>query len=363
MGTRGRPKTVLQLTAEERETLERWARRPSSTQSLAFRSRIVLGCADGTDNATVAVSLKTSAATVGKWRSRFVEHRLDGLSDEQRPGAVRKITDVHVEDLIDKSRFTKPVDASHWSCRTMAKEAGISASQVGRIWRTFGIKPHLSETFKLSPDEFFVDKVRDITALYLNPPDAAMVICVDEKSQIQALDRTAPMFPMRPGVPERQTHDYKRNGTTNLYAALDVATGNVMSRLTTRHRAIEFRKFLDLINEQTPPDLDIHIILDNVSTHKTPAIQRWLARHPRFTFHFTPTYSSWMNLVERWFGELTTKWLTRQTHHSANDLARSIRHWIKTWNDDPRPYIWRKTADEIFNSIARFIQPSNGTGH
>jgi transposase len=363
MGTRGRPKAVLELTPEERETLERWARRPKSTQSLAFRSRIVLRCADGLDNATVASLMKTSAPTVGKWRSRFVEHRLDGLCDEQRPGAVRKITDTQIEDLIDKTRFTKPVNASHWSCRSMAKEIGVSASHIGRIWREFGIKPHLTETFKLSPDEFFVDKVRDITALYLNPPDAAVVICVDEKSQIQALDRTAPMFPMRPGVPERQTHDYKRNGTTNLYAALNLATGTVISRLTARHRAIEFRKFLDLIDAETPAHLDVHIVLDNVSTHKTPAITRWLARHPRFHFHFTPTYSSWMNLVERWFAELTTKWLTRQTHHSANDLARSIRHWIKTWNDDPRPYIWHKTADEIFASMARYLQPSNGTGH
>ena len=363
MGTRGRPKDLLELTDEERETLERWARRPSSTQSLAFRSKIVLKCADGVDNKTVAALLSTSAPTVGKWRSRFINDRLDGLSDEPRPGAVRKITDVQIEDLIDKTRFTKPVDASHWSCRSMSKQTGISSAQISRIWRDFGFKPHLSETFKLSPDEFFVDKVRDLTALYLNPPDAAMVICVDEKSQIQALDRTAPMFPMRPGVPERQTHDYKRNGTTNLYAALDIATGNVISRLTTRHRAIEFRKFLDLINNETPAHLDIHLVLDNVATHKTPAIQRWLTRHPRFHVHFTPTYSSWMNLVERWFAELTTKWLTRQTHHSANDLARSIRRWIKTWNDNPRPYIWHKNADEIFAAIARYIQPSSETGH
>jgi transposase len=363
MGSRGRPKALLVLTGEERDTLQRWARRPTSTQSLALRSRIVLRCADGEDNKTVAKALGTSHVSVGKWRARFVEHRLDGLVDEPRPGAVRKITDDQIEALIVKTLQTKPIDASHWSCRSMATETGISASQVGRIWRTFSVKPHLTETFKLSPDELFVDKVRDITALYLNPPDAAVVICVDEKSQIQALDRTAPMFPMQPGVPERQTHDYKRNGTKNLYAALDIASGKVISRLTVRHRAVEFRKFLDLINQDTPAHLDVHVILDNVSTHKTPEIQRWLTRHPRFHFHFTPTYSSWMNLVERWFAELTTKWLTRQTHHSANDLAKSIRHWIKTWNDNPRPFIWKKTADEIFTSIARYIQPSTGTGH
>jgi transposase len=363
MASRGRPKALLVLSDEERETLERWERRPLSPQSLALRAKIVLRCADGFDNKVVAEKLKSTHVTVGKWRSRFIEYRLDGLVDEPRPGAVRKITDEQVEALIVKTLKTKPVDASHWSCRSMSKVSGISASQVGKIWRTFGVKPHLSESFKLSPDDLFVDKVRDITALYLNPPDAAVVICVDEKSQIQALDRTAPMFPMRQGVPERQTHDYKRNGTKNLYAALDVASGQVITQLTTRHRAIEFRRFLDLIDKETPAHLDVHIVLDNVSTHKTAEIQRWLGRHPRFHFHFTPTYSSWMNLVERWFAELTTKWLTRQTHHSANDLARSIRHWIKIWNENPRPFIWHKTADEIFNSIARYIQPFNSTGH
>lgn len=363
MGSLGRPKAVLVLTNEERETLERWTRRPSSVQSLALRSQIVLRCAEGIDNKMVAAELNTSHVSVGKWRARFVENRLDGLVDEPRPGAVRKYTDDQIEALIVKTLKTKPVDASHWSCRSMSKVTGISPSQIGRIWRAFGVKPHLSQSFKLSPDDLFVDKVRDITALYLNPPDAAVVICVDEKSQIQALDRTAPMFPMRPGVPERQTHDYKRNGTKNLYAALDVASGKVISQLTARHRSIEFRKFLDLIDKETPEHLDVHIVLDNVSTHKTAEVQRWLVRHPRFHFHFTPTYSSWMNLVERWFAELTTKWLTRQTHHSANDLAKSIRHWINTWNDNPRPFIWHKTADEIFNSIARYIQPSTGTGH
>lgn len=351
------------LSVEESETLERWARRPKSAQSLALRSRIVLACAAGADNKAVAAKLGSSHVTVGKWRARFLVDRLDGLLDEPRPGAVRTVSDEKVEALIVRTLETKPVDASHWSCRSMAKAEGISASHVGRIWRTFGVKPHLVESFKLSPDPQFIDKVRDIVGMYVNPPDAAMVFCMDEKSQIQALDRTAPMLAMRPGVPARQTHDYKRNGTTNLYAALNVASGLVISQLSARHRAIEFRRFLDLIDSQVPEGLDVHLILDNVSTHKTPAIRRWLVRHPRFQFHFTPTYSSWMNLVERWFGELTTKWLTRSTHHSTRDLEKSIRHWIKTWNDNPRPFVWHKTADQIIESIARYIQPSTGTGH
>lgn len=359
----GRPKALLVLSSEEEETLKRWASRPLSTQSLALRSNIVLACAAGADNSVVCSRLKVSPHCVSKWRTRFVEFRLDGLLDEPRPGAVRKIGDDAIEEVVNRTLQTKPVDASHWSCRSLAKELGISPSHVGRIWRAFGLKPHLVDSFKLSPDPLFVDKVRDIVGVYINPPDAAMVFCVDEKSGIQALDRTAPMFPMRPGVPARQTHDYKRNGTTNLYAALDLASGNVITQLTSRHRAVEFRRFLDLVNKQVPKDLDIHIVLDNVASHKTPLIKKWLIDHPRVSFHFTPTYSSWMNLVERWFGELTTKWLTRSTHKSKNDLNRSIRHWIKTWNENPRPFIWHKTADQILESLARYIEPFSGTGH
>jgi transposase len=363
MGFMGRPKADLVLTEAEKEVLERWARRPLSPQSLGVRSRIVLACAGGGTNGLAAEEVGVSVQCVGKWRKRFVDHRLDGLSDEPRPGAVRKVSDDAVEALITKTLGSKPIDASHWSCRSMANSSGISASQVGRIWRTFGLKPHLVDSFKLSPDPLFVDKVRDIVGVYVNPPDAALVLCVDEKSGIQALDRTAPMFPMRPGVPARQTHDYKRNGTTNLYAALDVASGKVISTLTTRHRAVEFRKFLDKIDTETPKELDVHIILDNVATHKTELIKRWLISHPRFHFHFTPTYSSWMNLVERWFGELTTKWLTRSTHKSRNDLNRSIQHWIKTWNENPRPFVWHKTADQILESLSRYMHTFSGTGH
>ena len=256
-----------------------------------------------------------------------------------------------------------PVDATHWSTRSLAKATGMSQSAVSRIWRAFGLKPHLTESFKLSPDPQFIDKVRDIVGLYLNPPEAAVVLCVDEKSQIQALDRTAPVLPLLPGTPERRTHDYRRYGTTNLYAALDVASGNVIADLTARHRAAEFRRFLNLIDKAVPAGLDVHVIVDNSSTHKTAAIQRWLLRHPRFSFHYTPTYSSWLNLVERWFAELTSKWLRRGTHRSVNQLIASIRTWITNWNDEPKPFVWHKSADEILDSVAAYCQRINDSGH
>ena len=324
MATRGRPKAPLVLTDEERETLKRWARRPKSAQSLALRCRIVLACADGATNKAVAADLGVNQATVGKWRQRFVARRLDGLSDDPRPGAPRTITDDDVERVIVTTLEETPTDATHWSTRSMANKVGMSQTAISRIWRAFGLKPHQIEDFKLSPDPQFIDKVRDVVGMYLNPPDAAVVLCVDEKTQIQALDRTSPILPMMPGVPQRQTHDYQRNGTTNLYAALDVASGHVITDMTPRHRAIEFRKFLNLINRTVPKNLDVHVVLDNVSTHKTPEIQRCLQRHPRFTFHFTPTYSSWMNLVERWFSELTTKWIRRDTHRTVTELKDSI---------------------------------------
>jgi len=362
MGRRGRPKAPLVLTDEERETLERWARRPKSAQALALRCRIVLACAEGATNNEVAARVGVNQATVCKWRGRFVARRLDGLHDEPRPGVPRTITDEDVERVIVKTLEETPTDATHWSTRSMAQAAGMSQSAISRIWRAFGLKPHLTETFKLSPDPQFIDKVRDIVGLYLNPPEGALVLCVDEKSQIQALDRTAPVLPLRPGTPERRTHDYLRHGTTNLYAALDVASGKVITDLTTQHRAIEFRKFLNLVNRSVPDHLDVHVIVDNSSTHKTPEIHRWLLRHPRFTLHFTPTYSSWLNLVERWFAELTEKWLRRGTHRSTKELDAAIQSWIDTWNENPRPFIWHKTADEILTSLAAYCERISDSG-
>jgi transposase len=312
------------LSGEERETLERWARRPKSSQALAFRCRIVLAAAEGRSSREIAAALDTTGTTVGKWRGRFARRGLDGLHDEPRPGKPRSIRDEDVERVIVKTLEEQPAGATHWSTRSMAAATGMSQSAISRIWRAFALKPHQVETFKLSPDPQFIDKVRDVVGLYLNPPEAAVVLCVDEKSQIQALDRTAPVLPLMPGVPARQSHDYLRNGTTNLYAALDVASGNVIAEMTPRHRGEEFRRFLNLIDTSVPAHLDVHVVLDNSSTHKTPSIQRWLVRHPRFTFHFTPTYSSWLNLVERWFAELTTKWIKRGAHRSVRNLvARS----------------------------------------
>ncbi len=363
MAGRGRPKVELVLTDEERETLLRWARRPTSAQALALRCRIVLACAEGRTNQQVAAEEAVHQATVGKWRARFVAQRLDGLHDEPRPGAPRQISDAEVERVITKTLEESPKDATHWSTRSMARAAGMSQTAVSKIWRAFGLKPHLTESFKLSPDPQFIDKVRDIVGLYLNPPDAAVVLCVDEKSQIQALDRTAPVLPLLPGTPSRRTHDYRRNGVTNLYAALDVASGNVIADLTDRHRAEEFRRFLNLLERSVPTDLDVHVIVDNSSTHTTPVIRRWLVRHPRFTLHFTPTYSSWLNLVERWFAELTTKWLRRGTHRSTKELVASIRTWIERWNDEPRPFVWHKTADQILESLAEYCERISDSGH
>lgn len=351
------------ISDQDREVLERWARRPTSAQALALRCRIVLAAAEGEKSTDIAESLNCTGSTVGKWRRRFAERGLDGLHDEPRPGKPRQITDQDVERVIVKTLEEQPADATHWSTRSMAAATGMSQSAISRIWRAFGLKPHRTEHFKLSPDPQFIDKVRDIVGLYLNPPEAAVVLCVDEKSQVQALDRSAPVLPLMPGVPERRTHDYVRHGTTNLYAALDVASGQVIADMTPRHRAEEFRRFLNLIERSVPAHLDVHVVLDNSSTHKTPSIQRWLKLHPRFTLHFTPTYSSWLNLVERWFAELTTKWLKRSAHRSVRDLVASIRTWIASWNDDPRPYVWHKSADEILDSLAAYCQRINDSGH
>ena len=355
--------TEIVLDSEQREVLERWARRPKSSQALAFRCRAVLAAAEGRSSKEIAAELGCNANTVSKWRVRFAERGLDGLHDEPRPGKPRLISDEDVERVIVKTLEEQPADATHWSTRSMATATGMSQSAVSRIWLAFGLKPHQIETFKLSPDPQFIDKVRDIVGLYLNPPEAAVVLCVDEKSQIQALDRSAPVLPLMPGVPERRSDDYVRYGTTNLYAALDLASGQVISEMTPRHRAEEFRRFLNLIDASVPVEFDVHVVLDNSSTHKTPSIQRWLVRHPRFTLHFTPTYSSWLNLVERWFAELTTKWIKRAAHHSVRDLVASIRTWITNWNDNPKPFVWHKTADEILNSLAAYCQRINDSGH
>ena len=361
---RGPKLPELALTDEERTTLERWARRRTSGQALALRCRIVLVCAEGASNQAVATRLGISRPTVTKWRSRFVARRLEGLADEPRPGAARTITDAQVEQVLVMTLETTPADATHWSTRSLARQVGMSQSAISRIWRAFGLKPHLVDTFKLSTDPQFIDKVRDVVGLYLNPPQAAMVLCVDEKTGVQALDRTAPILPLLPGTPQRQTHDYTRHGTTNLYAALDVASGKVISQMTPpRHRAIEFKRFLAHVDRAVPAELELHVICDNSSTHKTPGIQRWLLAHPRVHLHFTPTYSSWLNLVERWFAELTAKWLRRGTHHSVAELQRSIQTWIDTWNTDPRPFVWTKTADEILDTIATYCQRINDSGH
>jgi transposase len=351
------------LNDEEREVLERWARRPTSAQALALRCRIVLAAADGERSIDIAERLGCTRSTVGRWRGRFAERGLDGLHDEPRPGKPRQIADEDIERAIVKTLEEQPANATHWSTRSMAAATGMSQSAISRIWRAFGLKPHRTEHFKLSPDPQFIDKVRDIVGLYLNPPEAAVVLCVDEKSQVQALDRSSPVLPLMPGVPERHTHDYVRHGTTNLYAALDVASGKAIAEMTPRHRAEEFRRFLNLVESSVPAHLDVHVVLDNSSTHKTPSIQRWLKRHPRFTLHFTPTYGSWLNLVERWFAELTAKWLKRSAHRSVRDLVASIRTWVANWNDEPRPYVWHKSADEILDSLATYCQRINDSGH
>jgi transposase len=353
----------IELSDSEREQLESWSRRWTSAHALAQRSRIVLLAADGLRTGEIAARLGVHRNTVAKWRGRFEAERLDGLVDEPRPGQPRKITDAKVEEVITKTLESAPRDATHWSTRSMASEVGLTQSAVHRIWRAFGLQPHRQETWKLSKDPQFVAKVRDIVGLYLDPPERAVVLCVDEKSQIQALDRTAPILPMLPGVSERATHDYKRAGTSSLYAALDISTGKVIGSLHSRHRAIEFKKFLQTLDREVPGELDVHVILDNASTHKTPAIRKWLTAHPRFVLHFTPTSSSWLNLVERWFGELTTKKLRRGAHRSVRELNTDIRTWIDTWNENPRPFVWTKTADQILESIARYCTRINDSGH
>ena len=364
MATRGPRAVEIRLSDGERGQLERWARRRRTASGLAQRARIVLACAEGESNAQVALRVGVSRPTVTKWRARFAERRLDGLVDEPRPGRPRTVSDEKVEEVIVKALESVPPDGgTHWSTRQMAGKAGVSQSTVSRVWRAFGLQPHRVEHWKLSKDPLFVEKVRDIVGLYLDPPERAVVLCVDEKSQIQALDRGQPILPMLPGTPARATHDYKRHGTSSLFAALNATTGKVISSLHGRHRAIEFKKFLQKIDQEVPPELDVHLILDNYSTHKTPQIKRWLAAHPRFVLHFTPTGSSWCNLVERWFGELTARKIKRGAHRSVRELNADIRDWVEHWNENPKPYVWVKTADQILDAIATYCKRITASAH
>jgi transposase len=359
----GRPLPELRLTVEENNRLIEWTRRRTSAQALALRARIVLACAQGSTNTQVAKRLNVTLPTVGKWRKRFVQQRLDGLFDAPRPGQPRKITDAKVEEVLAATLERKPVDATHWSTRQMAKATGLNQTAVGRIWRAFALQPHRAENFKLSTDPLFIDKVRDIVGLYLCPPTRAVVLCVDEKSQIQALDRTQPMLPLSFGVAERRSHDYVRHGTTTLFAALNLATGKVIGELHRRHRGSEFLQFLRTIDQNVPAQLDIHLVMDNYGTHKTPKVKGWFARHPRFHLHFTPTSGSWLNLVERWFALLSQRQIKRGSHRSTVELEQAIRHYLAIYNKNPTPFVWHKSADQIIESVGRFCKRINDSVH
>ncbi len=347
----------------QREILEQWARRPTSAQALALRARIVLRLADGHSSTTVARQLQVHIQTVSKWRERFAGQGVDGLLDEPRPGQPRKISDAQVEAIITRTLESKPAAATHWSTRSMAQASGLNQTAISRIWRAFALQPHRTESFKLSRDPLFIDKVRDIVGLYLNPPQRALVLCVDEKSQIQALERTSPLLPMRPGQAARRAHDYLRHGTTSLFAALDAKTGKVIGQMHRRHRSAEFRKFLDTIEDHVPPELDVHLIMDNYATHKTSAIQRWLLKRPRFHVHFTPTAASWLNLVERWFAALTEKQIRRGSFRSTKELEAAIRTFLDHHNTHPQPFVWTKSADAILDSVARYCRRINDSVH
>lgn len=360
---RGPKLEPIVLTSDENNRLLEWTRRHKTSQALAMRARVVLACQQDRSNREIARQLHVTTQTVGKWRGRFVARRLEGLLDEPRPGAPRTIGDEQVERVIAKTLHEKPREATHWSSRMMAKASGLSQTAVMRIWHAFGLQPHRAETFKLSTDPLFIEKVRDIVGLYLNPPDRALVLCVDEKSQIQALDRTQPILPMMPGVPERRTHDYSRHGTTTLFAALNIATGKVIGEVHRRHRAKEFLAFLRTIDAATPAKLGVHLVMDNYGTHKTPSVKAWMARHPRFHAHFTPTSSSWLNQVERWFATLTERQIRRGTHRSTVELEQAIRDYLATNNRNPKPFVWTKTTDQILESIKRFCMRTSNSGH
>lgn len=360
---RGAKAKPIELTSEQRTRLLEWTRRHKTSQALAVRARIVLAATEQISNTELAQQLGVARGTVNKWRARFVRSGLDGLLDEPRPGAPRTITDETVERVISMTLHQQPRGATHWSSRGMAKATGMSQSAVVRIWHAFGLQPHRTETFKLSTDPLFIEKVRDIVGLYLRPPDRALVLCVDEKSQIQAVDRTQPILPMMPGVPERRTHDYSRHGTTTLFAALNVGTGKVIGELHRRHRAKEFLAFLRTIDEAVPANLELHLVMDNYGTHKTPAVRSWFARHPRFYPHFTPTSASWLNQLERCFALLTERQIRRGTHRSTVELEKAIRDFLAIHNRDPKPFVWTKTADQILESVKRFCIRTSDSPH
>jgi len=355
----------LILSDEERETLMRWSRRRKTSQALALRCRIVLTCASGKSNTDTAKELKVTKPTVGKWRKRFVERRLDGLLDEPRPGAPRKISDAQVEEVVTRTLETKPANATHWATRSMAEATGMSQTAVSRIWRAFGLQPHRTKTFKLSKDPQFIDKVRDVVGLYLNPPERAIVLCIDEKSQVQALDRSQPLLPMTCNSPERHTHDYARNGTTSLYSALNVATGEVIGKCSRRHRASDFLRFMNQVDKAIPQEdgVELHVVMDNASTHKTDAVKRWFARRPRYHVHFTPTGASWLNQVERFFAEITNKRIRRGTFRSVKALEKAIKDYLQEHNKNPKPFKWTATADLILEKVKHVCQRISNSGH
>ena len=355
----------LTVTDDERAKLEAWVRRPKTAQRLALRSRIVLAAAGGQSNTAIAAALRVTLPTVGKWRQRFLDKRLDGLTDEPRPGPPRTVTDAHVEDVVTRTLESKPTNATHWSTRGMAKATGLSQTAISRIWRAFGLQPHRHETFKLSTDPYFVEKVRDVVGLYLDPPDRAVVLSVDEKSGTQALDRTQPVLPMTPGQAERGTHDYVRNGTTSLFAALDVATGKVIGKCQRRHRHQEFVRFLADIDAAVPAEdgVTVHLVMDNYATHKTPAVKRWLARHPRFVVHFTPTSASWLNQVERFFAEITEKRIRRGVFKTVQALEQAIEAYLAEHNANPKPFKWTATADLILRKVEEVCKRTCNSGH
>ena len=359
----GRPKPSLVLAPDEQTQLRSLAASRTLPHSLVARAKLVLWSAQGQSNTQIAVRLHWRNATVGKWRQRFIEHRLAGLYDELRPGRPRSIADEQIAVLLKRTLSRKPANRTHWSIRQAAQASGISRSTVHRVFQTFGVQPHRTRSFKLSTDPFFIEKVRDIVGLYLDPPERALVLCVDEKSQIQALDRSQPILPLLPGCPARAAHDYVRHGTSSLFAALDAASGRVIGSLHARHRAVEFRRFLATLDREVPAELAVHLILDNYATHKTPAVRRWLVAHPRFVLHFTPTGASWLNLVERWFAELTARKLRRGAHRSVRELNADIRDWLEHWNEDPRPYVWTKTSHEILETLACYCNRISGSGH